>query len=75
MEMVKLSCRLATNAKFISDLSMPPIHYQRNILWAVCGQISVSSHFWQCHASNYIDYLNSTIMVAMTMTVAWKCTA
>ena len=38
----------------ISDLSMPP---QWNNLWAVCGQISVSSHFWQCHASNYIDYL------------------
>ena len=57
MEIVKLSCRLARNTKFISDLSVLPIHYQRNNLWAVCGQIFVSSNFWQCHTSNYIDYL------------------
>ena len=39
MEMAKRSRSLARNAKFISDLSMPPIHYQWKNLRTVCGKI------------------------------------
>ena len=35
METVKLSRKIARIAKFISDLTMLPIHYQRNNLQAV----------------------------------------